>query len=202
MRRRVQMGTPPSTGGSLPDAVFLIGFMGAGKSSVGRALGARLSWAFEDLDQRIERRERRSVAQIFRESGEPAFRRAENSALQELLDGIHSQPRVVALGGGVYVHTANAALLKACGVPIVFLDGPVEELWERCRRQAAEAGSERPLLNSVEQFRELYQSRRPHYCEVSLTVQTGGRKVEEIAQEIVQRLALKERPTKPHKEKA
>ena len=72
-----------------PDAVFLVGFMGAGKSSVGAALGRRLNWIFEDLDDRIERRERRTVAEIFRESGEPAFRRAERSALQDVLEGIH-----------------------------------------------------------------------------------------------------------------
>lgn len=176
--------------------------MGAGKSSVGRELGNRLSWIFEDLDDRIERRERRTIAQIFRESGEPAFRRAEHSALQELLDGIHAQPRVVALGGGAYVQASNAALLKASGVPIVFLDGSPEELWERCCRQAAETGAERPLLNSPEQFRDLYHRRRPHYCQASLAVQTGGRTVEEIAHEIVQRLELKIRPGKSNKEKS
>lgn len=173
--------------------------MGAGKSSVGRVLGNRLSWPFEDLDDRIERRERRSVAQIFRESGEPAFRRAENSALQELLDGIHTQPRVVALGGGAYVQASNAALLKASGAPIIFLDGPVDELWERCCRQAAQTGSGRPLLNSPEQFRELYDNRRRYYSQASLTVQTGGRSVEEVAGEIVERLELKTAPQQVEK---
>ena len=176
---------------SAHEAVFLVGFMGAGKSSVGAALGRRLNWVFEDLDDRIERRERRTVAQIFRESGEPAFRRAERSALQDVLEGIHNQARVVALGGGAFVQTGNAELLKSSGVPIIFLDAPVEELWERCCRQANEAAAERPLLRSLDQFRELHKQRRPNYSEASLTIETGGRTVDEIADEIAAKLGLK-----------
>jgi shikimate kinase len=171
--------------------VFLVGFMGAGKSSVGAALGRRLNWIFEDLDDRIERRERRTVAQIFRESGEPAFRRAERSALHDVLEGIHNQARVIALGGGAFVQTGNAELLKSSGVPIIFLDAPVEELWERCCRQASEASAERPLLRSLEHFRELHEKRRPNYSEASLTIETGGRTVDEIADEIAAKLGLK-----------
>ncbi len=186
----MRTGSPDRQRGT-PDAVFLVGFMGAGKSSVGAALGRRLNWTFEDLDNRIERRERRTVAQIFRESGEPAFRRAEHSALQDVLEGIHNQARVVALGGGAFVQTSNAELLRSSGVPIVFLDAPVEELWERCCKQASEAAAERPLLRSLDQFRELHERRRPHYSEASLTIQTGGRTVDEIADEIAAKLGLK-----------
>ncbi|HKU28493.1 MAG TPA: shikimate kinase [Candidatus Sulfotelmatobacter sp.] len=174
-----------------PRAVFLIGFMGAGKSSVGRALAARLNWAFEDLDDRIERRERRSVAQIFRESGEAAFRRAEHSALQDLLDGIGEQSRIVALGGGAYVQTRNAALLTSASVPIIFLDAAVEVLWERCCKQASEAGAERPLLRDPNQFRQLYESRRLSYADAPHTIHTDNLTVEEIATEIERTLDLK-----------
>jgi shikimate kinase len=187
---RVRTGSPERLGTSAPEAVFLVGFMGAGKSSVGAALGRRLNWIFEDLDDRIERRERRTVAQIFRESGEPAFRRAESSALQDVLGGIHTQARVVALGGGAFIQAGNAELLRSSGVPIIFLDAPVEELWERCCKQASEASAERPLLRSPEQFRELHEKRRPYYCEASLTIQTGGRTVDEIADEIAAKLGL------------
>jgi shikimate kinase len=188
---RVRTGSPDRQRASAPAAVFLVGFMGAGKSSVGAALAQRLNWIFEDLDDRVERRERRTVAQIFRESGEPAFRRAEHGALQDVLEGIHKQARVVALGGGAYVQTGNAELLRSSGVPVVFLEAPVEELWERCCKQASEAAAERPLLRSLDQFRELYEKRRPHYSEASLTVQTGGRTVEEIAGEIAEKLGRK-----------
>ena len=187
----MRTGSPQRLRTSAPEAVFLVGFMGAGKSSVGAALGRRLNWIFEDLDDRIERRERRTVAQIFRESGEPAFRRAERSALQDVLEGIHDQARVVALGGGAFVQGSNAELLRSSGVPIIFLDAPVEELWERCCRQANEAAAERPLLRSLDHFRELHEKRRPQYCEASLTIETGGRTVDEIADEIAAKLGLK-----------
>ena len=77
--------------------------MGAGKTSVGKALSQDLGWPFEDLDDRLESREGRTVEQIFRESGEQAFRRAETAALRELLDELGPAPKIVALGGGAFV---------------------------------------------------------------------------------------------------
>jgi len=166
--------------------------MGAGKSSVGRALGQRLNWLFEDLDDRIERREQRTVARIFRDSGESAFRLAEHSALREALDELKGGAvRVTALGGGAFVQKENAALLLTAGWPTVFLDAPVEVLWRRCRQQAAEAGAERPLLQSEEQFRTLHQARRKAYLRASLKVGTAGRTVEAVAEEIRIALGLK-----------
>src|SRR2546428_2697763 len=88
--------------------VFLVGFMGAGKSSVGRALSLQLGWPFEDLDERIQAREGRTIEQIFQQSGEAEFRRAEHAALRELIADLGSSPRVVALGGGTFVQTGNA----------------------------------------------------------------------------------------------
>lgn len=175
-----------------PEAVFLVGFMGAGKTSVGRALGQRLNWIFEDLDDRIERREGRTVAEIFRDSGEAGFRRAEHSALRQVLDELSGGvARIVALGGGAFVQQRNAALLKAAGVPAVFLDAPVEELWQRCSRQAGAAGIERPLLGSRDQFRGLYLARRQSYIRASLKIETAGHTVEAIAAEIAEKLGLK-----------
>ena len=167
--------------------------MGAGKSSVGRVLGQRLNWIFEDLDDRVEASEGRKVAEIFREAGESAFRRAEHAALQQILKELGGGvARIVALGGGAFVQQENAALLKASGVPTVFLDAPAQELWERCCAQSAEAGTERPLLQSMDQFRSLYESRRQSYSNASLKVQTGSRPVDAIAAEIAKKLKLKE----------
>jgi shikimate kinase len=172
-------------------AVVLIGFMGAGKSSVGRALGEQLGWAFEDLDERIERREQRKVHEIFRESGESGFRRAEHAALKELLREVRAgAERIVALGGGAFVKKHNTRLIEAGGVPTVFLDAGVEELWRRCRQQAEEPGIGRPLLGSLESFRVLYDARRPHYLKASFRQETGGKTVEGIAGEVVQSLGL------------
>ena len=165
--------------------------MGAGKTSVGRVLAQQLNWAFEDLDERIERRERRSVAEIFRDSGESEFRRAEHAALEEVVGELQAgAAKVVALGGGAFVQQQNAALLKTARVPTVFLDAPVEELWHRCSEQASQAGAERPLLRSLDHFRELYQSRRKGYLQAALRVETRSRSLDEIASEIADRLAL------------
>jgi shikimate kinase len=173
-------------------ALFLVGFMGAGKTSVGHALARRLNWTFEDLDERIERREQHTVSQIFREFGEPEFRRAEHAALLDVLEEIRSGAvKIVALGGGAFVQEQNATLLKGSGVPTVFLDAPVEELWQRCCKQASEAGTERPLLRSMNEFRSLYESRRSGYLRAFLAVQTGNRALDEIASEIAGALALK-----------
>jgi len=173
-------------------AVVLIGFMGAGKSSVGRALGEQLGWAFEDLDQRIEGREQRKVPEIFRDSGESGFRRAEHAALKELLSELRAgAERIVALGGGAFVQRQNARLFEDGGIPTVFLDASVEELWRRCRQQAEQQGIERPLLGNQESFRKLYKARRPHYLKASFRQETGGKTVDGIAAEVIQTLGLR-----------
>ncbi len=165
--------------------------MGAGKSSVGRALGEQLGWTFEDLDDRIERREERKVEEIFRESGESGFREAEHAALRELLGELRAgEARIVALGGGAFVQKQNARLIEAGRIPTVFLDATVEELWRRCRNQAERQGMERPLLGSLESFRELYEARQPHYLKASFRQETGGKTVERIAAEVVEALGL------------
>ncbi len=191
MRVRVQSPLGRTRSNEPFTTVFLVGFMGAGKTSVGRALGQRLNWVFEDLDDRIERREGRTVAAIFRDSGEKEFRRAEHQALQEVLRESQNA-RIIALGGGAFVQPRNAALLKTSSAPIVFLDAAVEELWQRCSKQADETGTERPLLRSPEQFRKLYVERRRSYMQASIKIQTGTRSVHEIAAEISRKLGLKD----------
>ncbi|PYX33000.1 MAG: shikimate kinase [Acidobacteria bacterium] len=182
---------PPKIAGR---AVFLVGYMGAGKSTVGRVLARRLNWAFEDLDDRIELCEGRSVAEIFRHSGEAGFRRAEEAALQQALrEAREGSAKVIALGGGAFVPPANAARLKAAGVPTVFLDAPVEELWQRCQKQVSELDAVRPLLETREGFGELYQTRLPSYLKAALRVDTSGLRVEEVAEQIVNVLDLEEK---------
>ena len=186
--RRKRSSLPAA--GVLDSAVFLVGFMGAGKTSVGRSLGEQLNCEFEDLDDRIERREGRTVAEIFRDSGEPAFRRTERAALQEVLEELRGGgTRIVALGGGAFAQKDNAALLLAAGVPTVFLDAPLEHLWRRCSQQSNRTGAERPLLKSREQFGKLYDARHRSYLKAGLRVQTENRTVEAVAAEIAQTLA-------------
>jgi len=168
-------------------AIFLVGFMGAGKTSVGRALSRRLGWEFEDLDDRIQAREKCTIEQIFATSGEAEFRRAEHEALRELISEPNFAPRVVALGGGTFVHNAN--LLAEGGFLTIFLDAPIEELFRRCQEQAIE----RPLRRDLQQFRELYEQRRPFYLKASLNIQTGGKQIEAIAAEAARCLDFKQK---------
>jgi shikimate kinase len=177
--------------------VILVGFMGAGKSSVGRALAEHVGWTFEDLDDRIEQREGRKVAEIFRDSGEVGFRRAEHTALKELMGELQAAPeRIVALGGGAFVQKENARLIKAGAVPTVFLDAGADELWRRCRQQAKQEGMERPLRGSLEGFGELYEARRRHYLKASFRQETGGKTIHEIAAEVIEALGLNRRREK------
>ena len=169
-------------------SVFLVGFMGAGKTSVGRVLAKFLGWTFEDLDDRIVAREGRSIEAIFRDWGEAEFRRAELAALQEILQELTSSPpRIVALGGGAFAQPQAAELLAASANPIVFLDASPEELWRRC---AAEANP-RPLRRDPRQFRELYATRRPAYLQATLVVDTQGKSIEQVAGEILDSLGLR-----------
>jgi shikimate kinase len=168
-------------------AVFLLGFMGAGKTSVGQALAHRLGWQFVDLDQRIELQTGVAIAEIFARSGEEAFRRMETAALRELLAELHNDsPAVVALGGGAPLREENATLLAGCGAPQVFLDAPFEVVRQRCGATAAA----RPLFREEEPARRLYETRRPHYLRAQFRVDTTARSVEQAAAEIARLLAL------------
>jgi len=182
----------PASGSTSGNAVFLVGFMGAGKTSVGRALAEQLNWVFEDLDDRIQQRERRTVAEIFRDSGEPSFRQAERAALEQVLEELRGGvARIVALGGGAFVQDGNATTLLASGVPTVFLDAPVEQLWQRCNQQASDSGVERPLLKRMEEFRDLHTNRRKGYLKAGVKIGTGSRTIDAIAAEIAEKLGLK-----------
>lgn len=172
---------------SVPRLVFLVGFMGAGKSTVGKALARHLGWAFEDLDERLEAREQRSIETIFRESGEAEFRRAEHAALRALLAETSATSRIVALGGGAFVQAENASLLTQAGAPSVFLDAPVEVLFQRCQH---EQQVERPLRRSQEEFSRLYQVRRPHYLKAALRIETSDRDVDAVARAVALGLGL------------
>jgi shikimate kinase len=162
-------------------AIFLVGFMGAGKTTVGRALSESMGWRFEDLDDRIQAREGRSIPEIFAQSGEAAFRRSEFAALQELLQEVrYGPPTVVALGGGAFVQQEVVDLLEQSGNVTIFLDAPIDELWQRCSTD----GVDRPLLRQRSEFEQLYHKRRPYYLRARLRVETGSRAIQNIVEEI------------------
>lgn len=178
---------PPSPPPKLNfNGIFLVGFMGAGKTSVGLALARSLGWRFVDLDERIVLRAGRSIAEIFEQEGESGFRQMEHLELQRLCGEFQSQDTVASLGGGAWTQPANVALLKGSSLPVFFLDAPVEELWRRCRPQHGV----RPLLRNEKEFRALYAARRPVYLDGTLRVETHARSVEEVAQHITLLLGL------------
>ena len=164
-------------------AVFLVGFMGAGKTTVGRALAKQLGWRFIDLDEQIEKVAGRSIANIFKASGEAEFRRLEAETLGELLRQLRKgSPAVVALGGGAFVERDNAEKLREADVPVIFLDAPLGELLQRCQEQQEQS---RPLLaRDPDALTVLYAERRPLYLGAETTVQTSGKTVAEVADEV------------------
>ncbi|HEY6968258.1 MAG TPA: shikimate kinase [Candidatus Angelobacter sp.] len=160
--------------------VFLIGFMGAGKTTVGKVLAHRLGWKFYDLDQLIEKRERQTIATIFEKAGEKGFRKIESAVLTELLDTKLSRNAVVALGGGTFVQPENRQALQRAEAITVLLSAPVEELSRRCEA----GGNARPLAGDRMKFDQLFASRQEAYGLAQFRVDTAGKDVRDVAQEI------------------
>jgi shikimate kinase len=159
--------------------IVLVGFMGAGKTTIGNLLAARLGLPFIDSDQVIEHRAGRPVRQIFAEYGEPAFRALEHQVIAELLDG---PPAVLALGGGAAEHPGTRDRL-ACAQVIYLQVGYAQAL----RRVGGDQG--RPLLARPD-LAALYERRLGVYAGLAaLTVRTDGRRPEAIGEEILARLA-------------
>ena len=173
--------------------VALTGFMGAGKTSVGRALAALLGWRFFDLDQEIELRQKATVREIFQGQGEAQFREIETAALREMLERVPAPARmVIAVGGGTFVQPHNAVLLRNAGARVVFLETPLEEMLERCGTESqSPEGNLRPLASDPDAFRALYAQRLPQYRSADVTLSTAGKTAEENAQEIADRLGLR-----------
>jgi shikimate kinase len=143
------------------DKIYLVGFMGAGKTTVARALGRRLGWRVEDIDERIEARERRSVATIFSQSGESYFRQQERQVLSDLLP---QRQIVVATGGGTFAEPDNRALMLADGA-VVWIDVPLTRVFER-----VPADGRRPLAADRAQMEQLYARRRLAYAEAHVRI--------------------------------
>jgi shikimate kinase len=160
--------------------IVLIGFMGAGKSTVGSLLAGRLGLPFTDSDQVIEQRAGRPVRQIFAEDGEPAFRALEHQVIAEILDG---PARVLALGGGAVEHPGTRDQLA--GAQVVYLQVSYEQALQRVGGDGAPES--RPLLARPD-LGALYRRRLGVYAGVAtLTVPTDGRRPEAITEDILAR---------------
>lgn len=160
--------------------IYLVGFMGCGKSTVGKALASALGWRFLDLDEQIEQRAAAAISTLFAERGEDAFRVLEHQALTRLVRAIEcGQPAVVALGGGAFAQPQNRDLLRDRGLS-VWLDCPLETVRSRVAGDPA-----RPLAQDPERFDSLYELRRPAYSLADIQVQVSSDDAAAIAARIL-----------------
>jgi len=168
------------------DRIVLTGFMGSGKSTIGALLAERLGWRFLDLDNEIERRDGRTVAGIFAESGEPHFRKLEAAALATLLG---RRRIVLALGGGAPEELGNRLLLEQTPrTAVVYLAAPFEALVDRCLKQPDAA--ERPVLADLTAAERRFKTRRRIYERIAgHSVETTNLSVEQTAATVLERLA-------------
>jgi len=159
--------------------VHLTGFMGSGKSTVGQLLARRLLWNFLDLDGAIERQEGHSVARIFEEGGESAFREIERHVLHQV---VQKPSTVVALGGGTLIDPANQRLC-AERAAVIWLRCPLEGLQQRC----AGLQESRPLWGDEEALQRRYEERLPGY-ETAAHVVDATAGPEQVVAEILRSL--------------
>ncbi len=138
--------------------IYLVGFMGSGKSTIGRLLAHRLGWSFFDTDDEIEAAEKSSIAEIFEKRGEPEFRRIETEILRQHAAWVErGRPAVLALGGGAFTVPENRRILADRGIT-VWLDCPYEVVARRCSQ-----ASHRPLARDPQRLAALYEARREAY---------------------------------------
>jgi len=168
----------------------LIGFMGTGKTSVGRLLAEQLRFEFLDTDELIQSRTGRTINDIFAQDGEPAFRELERQVVDELAT---RQQTVISTGGGLPTHPGNLTKLKQHALVVCLWTAP-EKIWERVKNQ-----SHRPLLHAADpqqKIRDLLAARAPFYREADVLVNTDQRSAREVAQQIAFqfKLAARKKP--------
>lgn len=153
--------------------IYITGFMGSGKTTVGRLVAERIGWDFVDLDTDIEERERDTVAHIFEKRGEAEFRRIETEAIRRWLRKIECGiPMVIALGGGAFVQSVNYEILGNNGIS-VWLDCSLDVVESRIAPT-----DERPLARDKEAFRKLYAERKALYGRADYRVDGNVESVE------------------------
>jgi len=157
--------------------IYLLGFMGSGKSTVGPLLARGLGWPFIDLDQVIEAGQGLTIREIFEQAGEPFFRQVEQAALTEMA---RTEPAVIALGGGTFAQAPNVDLVRESGGITIWLDCSLDELRRRCSSM-----TDRPLFRDAESFAQLLEQRLPYYQLADYRVSTESQSPEEVVEGIL-----------------
>jgi shikimate kinase len=164
--------------------IFLIGFMGTGKTTLGRMLANRTGMNFIDLDTKIEEHTGKTIAKIFDDEGEVWFRKKETEVLTEY---IADSNQVFSTGGGIVLNPFNVELMKEKGI-LISLNANVDTLWDRLKNSTA-----RPLLNNKnpkEALKRLYQTRRGLYNNAHILIKVDDRSPEELTEEILEKISL------------
>jgi len=160
--------------------IYLVGFMGTGKTSVGKILAKKLKKEFVEMDEEIEKREGKKIVDIFRLFGEPYFRKVEKEVLKEIASCFNL---VVSCGGGVVVDEENLKILKETGV-VICLKAKPSVIYERTKKT-----KERPLLNVPEplkKIKELLAKRAPFYAKADYSVDTSTLAPEEVSEKVIE----------------
>ncbi len=164
--------------------IALIGFMGVGKTAVGKALAERLNWKFIEMDLLIERKAGKTIAEIFRQDGEIAFRELEIDVTKEVSQGDN---RIIACGGGIVLNQINIDRLKQKSVIIYLTASPIVIL-----KRIQNSGDERPLLKTPDKtlkIRELLKIRKPLYEQVAdIKVDTSRLNTDSVVGEVISKL--------------
>jgi shikimate kinase len=167
--------------------IVIVGFMGCGKTTVAKALAARLECGMVDMDAAIAAQQKMSVPELIRERGEEAFRDAETSAIQVVLDRL--QPRIIALGGGAWTLERNRDLINKHDCLTVFLDAPYDLCWQRITNHPVL----RPLALDEFSAEKLFRERHALYALANIRVAvTDGTSADDLAAQIAEAIKRKE----------
>ncbi len=157
---------------------FLVGFMGVGKTTIGRGLAKHLELPFYDLDELLERRSGKTIVEIFKTEGEKVFRALETEILRHVAK---KNAAVVATGGGIFIKAENRDIIRSSGVSI-WLDAPFDVILARS------GGSNRPLWDSVERAKSLLEKRVPYYRQADIRFETKNLNHEEAVEQLTRML--------------
>ena len=160
--------------------IILVGFMGTGKTSVGRRLSQRLKMPYLDTDEIIEQSAGRRITDIFAQHGESYFRELESQAVQKI-SGLDMH--VISTGGGIVLRAGNLEVLKRNGL-VFCLKATSEEIWARVKNE-----THRPLLKApapVEKIRKMLEAREAYYALADYTIQTDGLPIEQVTDEVIE----------------
>lgn len=177
------------------NSIYLVGFMGTGKTAVGKALAQKKKWNFVDLDELIALKEKRSIADIFAQDGEPYFRRVEKRVLKEVS---REEKFVVACGGGIVLDKDNIRIMQETGVILCLAASP-EVILER----TSGGLTHRPLLNVSDPKKQidlLLKLRAPYYAQADKTIDTSKISAKEVVDKII-KIIFGKRKTKTKKHK-